>query len=337
MSTLETQPKSFEQFEKDVPWYQRFPFGDDEPYAVKVAANEARYLSAAPDPEGLKLASILIYTSTPAMTIGFSPVPPGDWFTPGNHPNAEAYFLLGGEMTIFNPETGQYEVMRTGDAYAIPAMSFHGGINTGNETADILWAIPKHVWTEEFRANPEYDAHYSLLRDPIALNQEAIHRFKRHDSWAQPGFRPGDAPESYLDDLRCWPPRDGKRVHRDHDVDHVVMTERDWLHFATGSNYAHSILTSFCYAQPDFQAGRVRLPMGRVSSRMTLPGERVYFPRGDKPFTVILSDSKDALTGIEGDALYVPAGVTHQVHNINAHVVDAYFFGATPEGVSFTD
>ena len=112
-------------------------------------------------------------------------------------------------MSIFNPETGQYELMKTGDAYAIPAMSFHGGLNTSDETADILWAIPKHVWTEEFRANPEYDEHYSLFRDPIALNREAVHGYQKHESWAQPGWRPDSAPESYLDDLRCWPPESG--------------------------------------------------------------------------------------------------------------------------------
>jgi mannose-6-phosphate isomerase-like protein (cupin superfamily) len=322
-------------FEEATPWYQRFPFGEQEPYPVKVRAEDAQYLSAAPDPAGLKLASIIIYTSTPALTIGMSPVPPGDWFTPGNHPNAEAYFLLSGEMCIFNPETGQYEQMYAGDGYTIPPLSFHGGFNFGNETAEILWAIPRHVWTEEFRANPVYDAHYSEFRRPILLNSTPDHEHQKHDSWAQPGFRVGDAPESYLDDLLCWPSASGRRAHADFEVDQRVMTSRDWLHFATGAHYAHSFLTSFCYSSKDFQAGCVKLTTGRVTSPMRLPGERVYFPRDDRQLTVILSDSGDALTGRAGDALFVPANATHQLHNVNDRAVEAYFFGATVDGIGF--
>jgi mannose-6-phosphate isomerase-like protein (cupin superfamily) len=325
---------SKKSFQETVPWYQKFPFGDREPSGLKISKDSARYLSAAPDPTGMKLASILIYTSTPAMTTGYSPVPPGDWFTPGNHPNAEAYFLLKGEMCIFNPETGQYAMMRAGDAYTIPAFSFHGGFNFGDETADILWAIPGHVWTKEFRDNPVYDAHYQNIRKSILLNAETVHRHQKHDSWAQPGFRPKEAPHSFLDDLRCWPPKSGQPVHADFDVDHNVMEERRWLHFATGSNYANSFLTSFCYSSNQFQAGRIKLPMGRVSSPLRLPGERVYFPRGKKPFTVILSESGDALTGIEGDALYVPKNTTHQLHNTNEHTIETYFFGAAADGAN---
>ncbi len=261
---------------------------------------------------------------------------PGDYFKPDNHPNPEPYIILNGSIVVGNADTGQYLQLEAGDGYVIPAFNFHVGYNFGDETAEMLFMISRETATPQMQSNPTYDAHYQSFRKPITLHREIEHRYQRHDSWAQPGHREGEAPKSHLDDLLCWPPRPSATGGYDPEVDHArIERGRDWLHFVTGKDYQHQFLTSFCYSTNEFQAGRIKIPPGRVTNAIKIPSERVYYPASETQLIVVLPESEACLIGGKGDALFIPANVTHQFQNPSHQTLEAYFFSATLDGTTY--
>jgi hypothetical protein len=109
------------------------------------------------------------------------------------------------------------------------------------------------------------------------------------------------------------------------------------LHFATGADFRHRFLTSFAYSSDEFQLGLVRIPPNRLTSPIQLPGERVYYPRGDGQMIINIMATNESIVGSDGDPLFVPAGVEHQFQNPEARPVEAVFVAATPAGVTFYD
>jgi mannose-6-phosphate isomerase-like protein (cupin superfamily) len=325
-----------QNWEDLAPWYQSFPFGEHKPYLIKVTRESAHFMAWGPDKDGLHRTPVTFYISTKASTSGVFSLAPGDYFKPGNHPNPEAYVILRGTLLIGNADTGQYSQLGPGDAYVIPAFSFHVANNFGGETVEIAWMIPRETHTKEMRANPNYDDHYQNTRSPIVLHRETVHSHQQHDSWAQPGHRAGEAPRSRLNDLLCWPPLTGKSPNGQPETDHIqICDQRDWLHFVTGKDYAHQFLTSYCYSTNEFQAGKIKIPPGRVTNAISLAGERVYYPQGKTPLLVTMSESGLGLWGTQGDALYVPPNAVHQFQNPGHEAVEAIFFSATNEGVTY--
>ena len=195
---------------------------------------------------------------------------------------------------------------RSETANPIPAFTFHLGYNFGDETVEILFMIARTTYTDQMRTNPTYDDHYQNFRNPILLHPEIDDHCQKHNSWAQPGFQEGEAPGSRLDDLDCWPPRSGKSVNHNPDVDHVqIVGQQEWLRFVTGKDYQRQSVTSVCYSTDEFQTGKI--PPGRVTNAIRLPGERVYYSQSETPFIVILSESGNSMIGAKGEALYVLA------------------------------
>ncbi|HZO99132.1 MAG TPA: cupin domain-containing protein [Terriglobia bacterium] len=333
MSTVFTGPKKWDEV---AGWFQRFPFGDSEPYPAKITPQTAYFMSWGPDADGLHRTPNPIYFSTKAMTTGVFSLAPGDYFKPGNHPNPESYVILKGMLWVGHADTGQYHELHAGDAYVIPAFTFHLGYNFGDETVEILFMIARTTHTDQMRTNPTYDDHYQNFRHPILLHPDVDHQYQRHKSWAQPGFRKGEVPPSRLDELHCWPPRGGKSVNHNPEVDHVqIVGRQEWLHFVTGKDYQHQFVTSFCYSTDEFQTGKIKIPPGRVTNAIRLPGERVYYPQGETPLVVILSESGNSLIGSKGDALFVPANTVHQFQNPGHHAVEGIFVSATREGIKY--
>ena len=317
-------------------WYHNFPFAGQKPFPMKITRDSAYFMSEADSSDGLHRTPNPIYFSTAALTTGIFSLTPGEFFKPDNHPNPEPYIVLNGSIVVGNADTGQYLELEPGDGYVIPAFNFHVGYNFGDKTAEMLFMIPRETATEQMRADPTYDAHYQRFRSPITLHRNIEHRYQRHESWAQPGHRAGEAPRSHLDDLLCWPPHSDSAARYDPKIDHArVQNGRDWLHFVTGKDYQHQFLSSFCYSTNEFQAGKIKIPPGRVTNAISVPGERVYYPCGDGQLIIVLSGSESCLVGGQGDALFVPTNVTHQFQNPGSKSLEAYFFSATQEGVTY--
>lgn len=329
-----TDSGSTQTFEELASWSGNWPFGGQEPYARVIHPHEAMFQAWGISNEGLNRTPVWFYVSTKAINTGIFSLAPGDYFKPGNHPNPEPYLLLDGTIHLGNPDTGQLLEVTKGEIVLIPAMQMHVGYNFGSETCRMLWLIPHEKMTDEFQANPVYDDHYMNLRDPIVLHKSPVHEHAEHDSYAQPNFRAGEAPSSRLTDLHRWPPASGQSVVHDSNVDNAHLYHRaQWLHFVTGSDFTHQFLTSFAYSTDEFQFGTVQIPPNRITNPIQLNGERVYYPMEDSPdFIVNLMETNASLIAKKGDAIFVPAGVSHQFQNPGSQAVSAAFACAAPPG-----
>jgi mannose-6-phosphate isomerase-like protein (cupin superfamily) len=331
-----TEFTDLKEWQELAPWYQMTPFKDARQRPIKMTRETAHFMPWGPDKDGLHRTPVTFYVSTKALTVGVFSLAPGDYFKPGNHPNPEPYLILSGTLLVGDPDTGKYSQLEAGDAYVIPAFSFHVGYNFGSKTVEIAWMIPRETHTKEMRANPNYDDHYQNVRNPIVLHRETVHTHQSHNSWAQSGHLVGQSPKSRLNDLLCWPPLSGTSPHSQPECDQIQLcSHRDWLHFVTGKDYDHQFLTSFFYSTKEFQAGKITVPPNRVTNAISVKGERVYFAKGDNPFIVTMPESGESLWGTKGDALFVPANVVHQFQNSGHDSMEAIMFSATNEGVTY--
>ena len=336
MATTESAPQTFEEL---AAWSGNWPFLDKDPYPRVIHPHEAHFQAWGISNEGMNRTPVWFYVSTKAINTGIFSLAPGDYFKPGNHPNPEPYLLLDGTIHLGNPDTGQLLEVSKGEIVLIPAMQMHVGYNFGSETCRMLWMIPHEKMTDEFHANPVYDDHYMNFRDPIVLHKDAVHSFEQHPSYAQPNFRAGEAPPSYLVDLHRWPPVDAQSAVHDPDVANAHLYHRaQWLHFVTGNDFTHQFLTSFAYSTDEFQFGTVKIPPNRITNAIQVGGERVYYPMDDSAnFIVNLMETNASLIGTKGDAIFVPAGMAHQFQNPEDRAVEAAFACAAYPGSTFYD
>jgi len=78
----------------------------------------------------------------------------------------------------------------------------------------------------------------------------------------------------------------------------------------------------------------VQIPPNRITNAIQVPGERVYYPRGEGQLIVNIMETNNSIIGREGDALFVPADVAHQFQNLGDKSVEAALCCATPLGVT---
>jgi len=331
---MDTSERS-QSYEELASWDGQWPFRGQEPYPRVIHEEDAYFQAWGISNEGMNRTPVWFYASTKHIDTGIFSLAPGDYFKPGNHPNPEPYLILDGTIHIGNPDTGQLLEANAGDVVIIPAFQMHVGHNFGSETCRMLWTIPRQKMTNEFHANPVYDDHYMNFRSPIVLHKETVHRHDAHDSFAQPNFREDDAPKSRHADLREWPPASGKSAAADFEVDTAHLYHRgQWLHFVTGGSFGHQFLTSYAYSTDEFQCGRIQVPPNRITNAIQVPGERVYYPRGEGKLIVNIMETNESMIGREGDALFVPADVAHQFQNPEATAVEAVLCCTTPLGVT---
>src|SRR3990172_5979879 len=88
-------------------WMGNFPFPPDRKKPVVITKDiesKAIYLYGKP-PGQIKVQK---YVSTDKITVGDFTLLPGDSFEPpGIHPGPEFYYVLSGQVSPFNPETGE--------------------------------------------------------------------------------------------------------------------------------------------------------------------------------------------------------------------------------------
>lgn len=93
-----------------------------------------------------------MYYSSDTMTVCSMEIGPGGFFNPPDyHPGDEAYFVVEGTITQFNPETGSCIEVKTGEALLIPKGTLHSAYNFGEKKVKVIAVIaPKIVEDQEF-------------------------------------------------------------------------------------------------------------------------------------------------------------------------------------------
>lgn len=88
-----------------------------------------------------------LIASTETMTVGEYQLSPGSHFEPADvHAGDEIYYVMRGEVTMFQPESGQVMQVRQGEGILMPKGCPHIGYNFGEEEARMLYVVAPRIW-----------------------------------------------------------------------------------------------------------------------------------------------------------------------------------------------
>lgn len=106
-----------------------------------------------------------LIASTDSMTVGEYQLSPGSHFSPADvHAGDEIYYVLKGQVTMFQPETGQVMVVDQGDGILMPKGCPHIGYNFGETEARMLYVIAPKAWDDENPIPDEYTGAMKLYK-----------------------------------------------------------------------------------------------------------------------------------------------------------------------------
>ncbi|MGQ0604649.1 MAG: cupin domain-containing protein [Anaerolineales bacterium] len=224
------------------------------------------------------------YSVTERMNfIAFSLSPGGYWrhsqnFKP-SYPAHEGYYVVQGELTVHNPQTGEVQIVRTGEALHFRENTWHYGYNfTTKETLVIeaLAPVPTGISPDELErlAEPITDIHN--------------HRAALMGNW------PWNAAEARVTQTL------------------VPLRETDWLHILRGTE--PPVRVSLFVATDKLTMGRFSLLPGVMAEAEAHPGEEAFIVLEGR-VNLHLPESDDWFELNERDGFYLPPGVRHQYCN----------------------
>lgn len=120
--------------------------GERKPCVMK-QADLKKFLYTEDYPETSDLNWLIM--STDNMTVGEYQLAPGTHFAPADvHAGDEIYYVLKGEVTMFQPESGQVLVIEQGKGILMPKGCPHIGYNFGEIEAHMLYMIAPKIWDD---------------------------------------------------------------------------------------------------------------------------------------------------------------------------------------------
>lgn len=142
-------------------WLLDWPKGKKVPCAQK-HSDLRMFLYTEEFPETSDLNWLVM--STPNMTVGEYQLAPGTHFSPADvHAGDEIYYVLKGEVTMFQPETGQVLQIPEGQGILMPKGCPHIGYNFTEGESRMLYVIAPKMW-EESGPPSEYTGDIKLYK-----------------------------------------------------------------------------------------------------------------------------------------------------------------------------
>lgn len=88
-----------------------------------------------------------LIASTETQTVGEYQLSPGSHFEPADvHAGDEIYYVLRGEVTMFQPESGQVLQIKQGEGILMPKGCPHIGYNFTESESRMLYAVAPFIW-----------------------------------------------------------------------------------------------------------------------------------------------------------------------------------------------
>ena len=252
-----------------------------------------------------------MYLSTDSLTVCSMEIGPGGFFNPPDyHPGDEAYFVLEGVITQFNPATGQCIEVKEGEALLIPKGTLHSAYNFGEKAVKVLAVIaPKIVESQEFPTDvngAKRIFHYN--RDEVP---------ERIEDW--------DEPQVYgtVDHLAVWP-APGEVLREKQLIYHI--TEQKKLKVIAGDT--RPVLMKFAVSNDFLHMGEYIVPAGGVVARhseVLCHGSEAFLLGMEGPMTVYMTDTRETYILKHYEGLYIPAGMKYQLINYGTVCARAIF------------
>ncbi len=254
-----------------------------------------------------------LYVSTDKLTVGTWQLGPGGTYDPPDlHAGDEVYYVTEGVLTEHNPVLGEFMQVKKGEALLLPKDGYHKGYNFGQGIMHILYVIAPKIWLDQ---EPPMDFAGENMKMYKGPNNKKLPSYKPMGQWNNHGT---------TDDIGRWPVPGPKA--RKKPILFYHITEEKKLINVHGTKYP--MLIKFFVSNDLVHMGEFILPAGGVGSRASEPDRH----KGDcclnietGPITVFLTDSKKAYDVQEGEAMFIPEGVSYQLINYTGHMVKAIF------------
>lgn len=198
------------------------------------------------------------------------------------------YFVVQGELTIHDPESGEVAVASAGEVIHWRGAKWHFGYNfTSEETVVLDWYAPQerppHVAEIEFGAT----------KPKILETKQG--QFGLLGQW----------PDALIDSRT--------RAHKSGGVSR--LTRSDALHFVHGERFP--VLESLFVSSKELTAGTVNLMGGAKSEDRRHPSDKVIFNLSGR-LHIYLPGTFEWFELNKWDVLYIPANVPHQYWNYSS-------------------
>jgi mannose-6-phosphate isomerase-like protein (cupin superfamily) len=297
-------------------WIGNTPFRPDEKRACKLT--EEMHVGFLYGFETTQVEN-QVFASTDKVFMAEWILPPGGHYEPaGLHLHGdECYYLLEGEATAFNAETGETFVFRAGDAMLIPQCTRHQIYNVGAERVVAVACVAPKIWADDGMGT--------------VVPQAASPRFYKGPS--EPTYGPPPSPyllprlRRSLDSLGSWP-APGPELRKAKQL--VIIRPEDQLALLHGKD--RHVRFSFVVSNDYMHLAVLAVPVAGVSEFETHEGDEVVNVL-EGELCVRISASADERSD---DATYphvrlnrrekmlIPAGTRHQYLNFTNGVVKAY-------------
>lgn len=145
-------------------WLCQYPFTRDKKRPCKMKQSELKeflYTDEAPETSDLNW----LIASTDTQTVGEYQLAPGTHFSPADvHAGDEIYYVLKGQVTMFQPATGQVVQVDQGQGILMPKGCPHIGYNFGETEAMMLYVIAPKAWDDNNGIPLEYTGEMKLYK-----------------------------------------------------------------------------------------------------------------------------------------------------------------------------
>ena len=285
-----------------------FPFTEGEKKTpIFIGKNDVGQFIYPDPPASLDFSDLnYMYLSTSHITVCIMEIGPGGFFNPPDyHPGDEAYFVLTGKITQFNPLTGQCIQVPKNDALLIPKKAMHSAYNFENESVKVLAVIaPKIVEDQAFPTDTTFP---KVLYGTEAARKSAASRY--------------DEPRIHrsVRDLDNFP-MNGELQRKESIIYHIKDSEK--LLVINGD--ARPVLMKFSVSNDFMDLGEYIIPTSGVIARYSEPiqheHEALLFCPDENPVTVTFPNIRETYVLESYDAVYVPAREPYQIINYGSDV-----------------
>ncbi len=260
-----------------------------------------------------------VFASTDKITMGEWVLPPGSHYEPaGFHLHGdECYYLLEGEATAFNAETGETFVFKAGDAMLIPQKTRHQIYNMTSKRIVTVFCVAPKIWADDSMGTiipqVEHPRFYKGPEEPKYREAPLV-------------YVPQDVKRS-IDSLGNWP-APGPKLREEKQL--TIIKPEGQLALIHGKE--RHVLFSFVVSNDYMHLAVLKVPVAGVSELESHKGDEVINIL-DGELCVRMPTSEDER---RDDATYphiklkarekmlIPEGIKHQYLNFTNEVVKAY-------------
>lgn len=289
------------------------PYNISKDQPMRIGREQVGYFTY-PDIEYLETSDLnTLFISTDKLTLGYYELAPGAQFSPpDHHPGDECYYLLEGELTEVNCDSGQACCLQKGDALLIPNGAPHGGYNFGTKKMKAVFALSPNMVKPGTQTFPT-----DLEGKWRVLNGQQEHQFIKYPSKEEKRCI------GTIDCLGNWPVKD--QEYREAPKYLHVARENDKLCVING--YTHPYLMKFSFSTKFINFGEFIIPCGgngRITDPESHKGQTaIYVVSGY--LGVIITETRETFKIHPDEVMYIPQNCEYQMMNYEAEPVHAIF------------